>query len=47
LFYAAKHIRGIARKVRIWNIMNEVEEKLGYHTGNMVRRLQALVEGSG
>jgi hypothetical protein len=44
LFYAAKHIDGIARKARIWGIMNDVEVQLGYHTRSMVKRLQELVE---
>ena len=45
LFYAAKHIEGIARKARIWAVLGEVEGRLGYHTGSMVRRLQGIVEG--
>ncbi|OAG12960.1 uncharacterized protein CC84DRAFT_167455 [Paraphaeosphaeria sporulosa] len=44
LFFAAKHIQGIARKARIWNILNDVEAELGYHTRSMVKRLQDLVE---
>jgi hypothetical protein len=47
LFYAAKHIKGIAKKARIWSIMDEVEVRLGYHTGSMVKRLQELVEEGG
>ncbi|KAJ4353369.1 uncharacterized protein N0V89_005098 [Didymosphaeria variabile] len=44
LFFAAKHIQGIARKARIWNILKDVEAELGYHTRSMVKRLQDLVE---
>ncbi|CAI9633683.1 unnamed protein product [Alternaria burnsii] len=44
LFYAAKHIHGISRKARIWNILNEVERQTGYNTGTTVRLLQTLVE---
>ncbi|KAF2002767.1 hypothetical protein P154DRAFT_520536 [Amniculicola lignicola CBS 123094] len=44
LFYAAKHIKGIARKARIWNILNDVETQLGYHTRSIVKRLQELLE---
>jgi hypothetical protein len=41
---AAKHIDGIARKARIWNVLNDVETQLGYHTRSIVKRLQELVE---
>ena len=41
---AAKHIHGISRKARIWNILNEVERQTGYNTGTTVRLLQTLVE---
>ncbi|KAF2729776.1 hypothetical protein EJ04DRAFT_59273 [Polyplosphaeria fusca] len=44
LYFAAKHIEGIARKARIWNILNDVEIQLGYHTKTIVRKLQQLVE---
>lgn len=44
LYFAAKHIQGIARKARIWNILNDVEDELGYHTKSMVKRLQEFVE---
>ncbi|KAF2263977.1 hypothetical protein CC78DRAFT_617173 [Lojkania enalia] len=44
LYYAAKHITGIARKARLWNIMNDVEAQLGYHTKTLVKRLQELEE---
>ncbi|CAE7010512.1 C6 zinc finger domain containing protein [Pyrenophora teres f. teres] len=47
LFYAAKHIHGISRKARIWNILNEVERQTGYNTGTTVRLLQTLVEQDG
>ncbi|KAF1964919.1 hypothetical protein BU23DRAFT_491249, partial [Bimuria novae-zelandiae CBS 107.79] len=45
LYFAAKHIHSIARKARIWNILNDVEAELGYHTRSSVKRLQELVEG--
>ncbi|KAF2463174.1 uncharacterized protein BDR25DRAFT_115814 [Lindgomyces ingoldianus] len=44
LFYAAKHINGIARKARIWNVLHDVENELGYHTRSIINRLQELVE---
>lgn len=44
LFQAAKHIKGIGKKARIWGILDDVERELGYHTGSIVRRLQALIE---
>lgn len=44
LYFAAKHIQGIARKARIWNILNDVEAELGYHTRSMVKTLQDFVE---
>ncbi|KAJ4296766.1 hypothetical protein N0V90_006814 [Kalmusia sp. IMI 367209] len=44
LYFAAKHINGIARKARIWNILNDVEAELGYHTRSMVKKLQGFVE---
>lgn len=46
LYFAAKHIQGIARKARIWAILNDVEAELGYHTRSMVKKLQDLVEQS-
>ncbi|KAI5366901.1 hypothetical protein J4E82_010984 [Alternaria postmessia] len=42
--FSAKHIHGISRKARIWNILNEVERQTGYNTGTTVRLLQTLVE---
>ncbi|KAF1956268.1 hypothetical protein CC80DRAFT_413477 [Byssothecium circinans] len=47
LYYAAKHISGIARKARLWGIMNAVESELGYSTRPMVKRLQEQVERGG
>ncbi|CAO2650723.1 Nn.00g020150.m01.CDS01 [Neocucurbitaria sp. VM-36] len=44
LFYAAKHIQGISRKARIWNILNDVETQTGYNTRTTVKLLQALAE---
>ncbi|KAJ6278256.1 C6 zinc finger domain-containing protein [Bipolaris maydis] len=44
LFYAAKHIQGISRKARIWNVLNEVETQTGYDTRTTVKLLQSLVE---
>ncbi|KAF1946102.1 hypothetical protein EJ02DRAFT_394828 [Clathrospora elynae] len=44
LFYAAKHIQGISRKARIWNVLNEVETQTGYNTRTTVKLLQTLVE---
>jgi hypothetical protein len=44
LYFAAKHINGLARKARLWNILNDVEAQLGYHTKSTVQRLQKLVE---
>ncbi|KAF2856064.1 hypothetical protein T440DRAFT_97197 [Plenodomus tracheiphilus IPT5] len=44
LFYAAKHIQGISRKARIWNVLNDVEKQTGYSTGVLVKQLQDIVE---
>ncbi|KAF2108554.1 hypothetical protein BDV96DRAFT_605609 [Lophiotrema nucula] len=44
LYFAAKHITGIARKARLWNILNDVETQLGHHTRSYLKRLQDLVE---
>ncbi|ORX94263.1 hypothetical protein BCR34DRAFT_580093 [Clohesyomyces aquaticus] len=44
LYYAAKHIDGLAQKARVWNILKDVENELGYHTRSVVKRLQDLVE---
>ncbi|KAI8936543.1 hypothetical protein NX059_006946 [Plenodomus lindquistii] len=43
---AAKHIHGISRKARIWNILIDVENKTGYSTKALVKQLQDLVEQS-
>ncbi|KAH7388616.1 hypothetical protein BKA66DRAFT_54767 [Pyrenochaeta sp. MPI-SDFR-AT-0127] len=47
LVYAAKHIEGISRKARIWNILHDVEAHTGYNTRTTVKFLQALVEKQG
>ncbi|KAH3980020.1 hypothetical protein HBI25_111280 [Parastagonospora nodorum] len=44
LFYAAKHIQGISRKARIWNVLKVVEAETGYNTRATVKHLQDLVE---
>ena len=41
---AAKHIRGLAKKTRIWSLLDDVEMQLGFHTRSRVRKLQQLVE---
>jgi hypothetical protein len=41
---AAKHIHGISRKARIWNVLKAVETETGYNTRATVKHLQDLVE---
>jgi len=41
---AAKHIQGISRKARIWNVLKDVEAETGYNTRATVKHLQDLVE---
>ena len=41
---AAKHIQGISRKARIWNVLKDVEAETGYSTRATVKHLQDLVE---
>jgi hypothetical protein len=43
-FVAAKHIQGISRKARIWNVLKDVEADTGYNTRATVKHLQDLVE---
>jgi hypothetical protein len=43
-YIAAKHIQGISRKARIWNVLKDVEAETGYSTHATVKHLQALVE---
>jgi hypothetical protein len=43
---AAKHIQGISRKARIWNVLKDVEAETGYSTRATVKHLQDLVEQS-
>jgi hypothetical protein len=44
LCIAAKHIHGISRKARIWNVLKAVETETGYNTRATVKHLQDLVE---
>jgi hypothetical protein len=44
---AAKHIQGISRKARIWNVLKDVEAETGYNTRATVKHLQDLVEQDG
>ncbi|KAK6210102.1 C6 zinc finger domain protein [Colletotrichum tabaci] len=44
IFYAAKHITGISRKIRLWNMLDDVEIRLGFRTRDQVKKLKELVE---
>ncbi|KAJ4380848.1 hypothetical protein N0V86_004210 [Didymella sp. IMI 355093] len=44
LYYAAKHIKTISQKARIWNVLEDVERDTGYHTRSTVQNLQAQVD---
>ncbi|WYZ36111.1 hypothetical protein EsH8_X_000758 [Colletotrichum jinshuiense] len=44
IFYAAKHITGISRKIRLWNILDDIETRLGFRTRDQVKKLKELVE---
>jgi hypothetical protein len=41
---AAKHISGVSRKARVWNVLLDIETDTGYHTHTTVKHLQAQVE---
>lgn len=41
---AAKHIKTVSQKARVWNILNDVERDTGYHTRSAVKNLQAQVD---
>ncbi|GKT93209.1 hypothetical protein Ct61P_11059 [Colletotrichum tofieldiae] len=44
IFYAAKHITGISRKIRLWNMLDDIETRLGFRTRDQVKKLKELVE---
>jgi hypothetical protein len=41
---AAKHIHGVSRKARVWNVLNDIQTHTGYHTQTTVKHLQTQVE---
>jgi hypothetical protein len=43
---AAKHIKTISQKARVWNVLKDIEKDTGYHTQSTVRNLQAQVDES-
>ncbi|KAJ8108768.1 hypothetical protein OPT61_g7944 [Boeremia exigua] len=43
---AAKHIKTISQKARVWNILEDIERDTGYHTRSTVKNLQKQVDQS-
>ncbi|PVH75722.1 hypothetical protein DL98DRAFT_657920 [Cadophora sp. DSE1049] len=41
---AAKHIDGLARKAKLWAILEDIEARLGFHTSSRVVKLQELAD---
>ncbi|KAF1930815.1 uncharacterized protein M421DRAFT_3103 [Didymella exigua CBS 183.55] len=41
---AAKHIKTISQKARVWNVLKDIEIDTGYHTRSTVKNLQAQVD---
>jgi hypothetical protein len=41
---AAKHIKTISQKARVWNVLKDIERDTGYHTRSTVKNLQAQVD---
>ena len=37
---AAKHINPLAKKVRLWALLEKIETELGFHTSSRVEKLQ-------
>ncbi|KAF2632255.1 hypothetical protein BU25DRAFT_145841 [Macroventuria anomochaeta] len=44
LYYAAKHIKTVSQKARVWNVLKDIERDTGYHTRSTVKHLQAQVD---
>ncbi|RAK95350.1 Zn(II)2Cys6 transcription factor [Aspergillus ibericus CBS 121593] len=43
LYYAAKHIDSVAKKAKIWALLDRIENQLGFHTGDRIKQLQEQV----
>lgn len=37
---AAKHIFTVAEKFKMWTLLGEIENRLGFHTGHRIKQLQ-------
>ncbi|GLA82833.1 hypothetical protein AtubIFM56815_007024 [Aspergillus tubingensis] len=40
LYYSAKHISTVAEKFKMWTLLGEIEDRLGFHTGHRIKQLQ-------
>ncbi|KPM40145.1 hypothetical protein AK830_g6432 [Neonectria ditissima] len=40
LFYAARHIQSLSLKTKLWAVLDQIENRLGFHTQNRVALLQ-------
>ncbi|KAF2817308.1 uncharacterized protein BDZ99DRAFT_431317 [Mytilinidion resinicola] len=45
LYFAGKHIQGIARKAQIWSFLNDFQTQLGFQSRSKVKKLQQLAYG--
>lgn len=43
---AAKHIIGIGKKLKLWNVLVDIEVHLGFSTRNRIKRLEQLLDAS-
>lgn len=39
---AAKHVDGIEKKARLWSLLEDIENRLGFHTTSRITSLQKL-----
>ncbi|PYH70444.1 uncharacterized protein BO88DRAFT_386468 [Aspergillus vadensis CBS 113365] len=39
LYYSAKHISTVAEKFKMWTLLGEIENRLGFHTGHRIKQL--------
>ncbi|OJZ89221.1 hypothetical protein ASPFODRAFT_42383 [Aspergillus luchuensis CBS 106.47] len=40
LYHSAKHISTVAEKFKMWTLLGEIENRLGFHTGHRIKQLQ-------
>jgi prophage antirepressor-like protein len=41
---AGKHVESIARKTRVWILLEDIQTRLGYHTHTRIEALQRLLQ---